>query len=40
MLLQRYREVPDKLRQALQALRGHEPRLTAVLHLGDVSWDG
>ncbi len=40
LLLQRYREVPGKLRQALQALRVHEPRLTAVLHLGDVSWGG
>lgn len=40
LLLQRYREVPHKLRQALRALRAHEPRLAAVLHLGDVSRGG
>lgn len=40
LLLQRYREVPDKLRQALRALQAHEPRLAAVLHLGDVSRGG
>lgn len=33
---QRYREVPDKLRNALAALRAHEPLLAAVLHLGDT----
>ena len=33
---QRYREVPGKLREALADLRGREPALECVVHLGDI----
>lgn len=34
--VQRFREVPAKLRAALASLRAHQPPLQCVLHLGDI----